>query len=114
MRSIIVFCAVIGLSHQMTNEPPTTREPSVLRSYYFHYDYLTHKMLVHTNRNCFIFMLTAQERMEVHTDYGRTALEVHLLQMITTGTKTEVAKSSLEHSVTQGCGNYIIHYYTVA
>ncbi|KAL3855611.1 hypothetical protein ACJMK2_014818 [Sinanodonta woodiana] len=126
MRSIIVFVAIIGLSYQMTtfhpghhtghhtNAPHTTHEPSVQHSYNFHYDYVTHKMLVHKDRNCFVFLLTDQQRTDVHTDSGLTALEVQFLQMISTGTKTEVDKATLEHSVTQGCGNNILHYYTVA
>ncbi|KAL3855610.1 hypothetical protein ACJMK2_014938 [Sinanodonta woodiana] len=120
MKCIILIATLVGLSYQMsTTHAPvhhtrSTHEPTVHQSYTFSYDHVTHKMVVHKERDCYIFMLTDQEKLDVHTDAGLTALEVKFLQLIGTGTKTAAVKSSLEHSIVQACGSLIQHYYTVA
>ncbi|KAL3855735.1 hypothetical protein ACJMK2_014940 [Sinanodonta woodiana] len=132
MRIIIVFVAIISLSYQMTtvhhtihltahhtshhtNGPYTTHEPSITQQYTFHYTQVTQKMFVRKDMNCYIFLLTVQERINVHTDSGLRALEVQFIQMIITGIKTEIVDTSaLDHSIRLGCGSSTQHYYTVS
>ncbi|KAL3855736.1 hypothetical protein ACJMK2_014941 [Sinanodonta woodiana] len=116
MKCIIILTVLVGLSYQMTtpHNIRTTHEPSVTQQYIFHYDYLTHKMVVHKDKNCYIFTLTDQERIDVHTDSGLTALEVQFLTRISANAHTEVTRTSLETSVRTACGFNIQHFYTVA
>ncbi|KAK3580371.1 hypothetical protein CHS0354_014849 [Potamilus streckersoni] len=71
-------------------------------------------MVVVNHGNCYIFELSDQEKVDVHTNPGMTALELKLLPMVDSGTKTEVQKSSLEATVVHACGHNIKHYYTVS
>ncbi|KAL3855617.1 hypothetical protein ACJMK2_014945 [Sinanodonta woodiana] len=121
MKVIIIVASLVCLSYQQTTHAPihthaphTSHEPSVHEQFLFHYDYLTHKMVVISNHTCNIFTLSDQEKMDVHTDAGMTALEAKLIPMLDSTTKTVVQMSSLDHHLQQICGKGILHYYTFA
>ncbi|KAL3855608.1 hypothetical protein ACJMK2_014937 [Sinanodonta woodiana] len=126
MKLLIVVAVLINLSYQettvpdvpstrSTHAPQPTRETSVHHEYRFHYDYVTQKMVLHEGNNCYIFTLNDQEKVDVHTDAGLTNLEIKFMQMIDTGTRTEVTAASLDRHLTLGCGARTLeHYYTIS
>ncbi|KAK3580363.1 hypothetical protein CHS0354_014841 [Potamilus streckersoni] len=127
MKCVIIFAALFGLSYQQTTHQPhhthaphaslaphATHEPNVHEQFIFHYDYLTHKMFVISGHNCYIFTLSDQEKLDVHTDAGMTTLEAKLLPMLDSTTKTEVTKASLDMHSQQLCGKGALHFYTFA
>ncbi|KAL3855729.1 hypothetical protein ACJMK2_014934 [Sinanodonta woodiana] len=112
MKFVIILAALIAFSYGQTLHP--SHEPSVHESFTFFYDYHTHKMMIINHQNCYIFTLTDQQKVDVHTDPGLTALELQLIPLVDSGTKTEVQKSSLEAGVVSACGHSIKHYYTMS
>ncbi|KAL3855615.1 hypothetical protein ACJMK2_014822 [Sinanodonta woodiana] len=127
MTSIFIFAVLIGLSYQHTTHalhtthawhstlaPHVTHGPSLHNQFVFHYDYITHKMIILSNHNCYIFTLSNEERTQIHTDATMMFLEAKLMLMIATSAKTEVKMFSLDHHLLQICGNGILHYYTFA
>ncbi|KAK3580370.1 hypothetical protein CHS0354_014848 [Potamilus streckersoni] len=115
MKFVVVLAALITISYGQTHAPHTgsTHEPSVHQSFSFSYDYHTQKMVVVNHQNCYIFSLTDQEKLDVHTNTGMTTLELKLLPLVHSGTKTEVQKSSLSASIVHACGQNTKHYFTM-
>ncbi|KAK3580364.1 hypothetical protein CHS0354_014842, partial [Potamilus streckersoni] len=123
IKSVVIFAALVGLSHQaatthaplhprVTHAVHTTHEPSVHETFSFHYDSSTHKMIILGSHNCYIFTLSEEQRMDVHTVIGMRTLEIKLLPFVDSTTKTEVKMSSLDHHIQQICGHDTLHYYT--
>ncbi|KAL3855607.1 hypothetical protein ACJMK2_014814 [Sinanodonta woodiana] len=118
MKVVVVLAALIAVSYGQTHHPHTvtgsTHEPNVHEAFNFFYDFHTHNMMVINHQKCYIFPLSDQEKLDVHTDSGLTALELKFLPMVGSSTQTEVQKSSLAASVVHACGQNVKHYYTMS
>ncbi|KAL3855609.1 hypothetical protein ACJMK2_014816 [Sinanodonta woodiana] len=71
-------------------------------------------MAVHMATSCYIFTLSTDDQADVHTDTALRTLEIKLIRMIGSLTKTAVTKDSLDDSVAAACGEFVRHYYTVS
>ncbi|XP_052797744.1 uncharacterized protein LOC128229888 [Mya arenaria] len=65
-----------------------TREPTESETIFFQYNSHTHHLLIKTHKQkqgyyCYIYALTDDERVQVHTDSGLRAIEMHLLTLLT-------------------------------
>ncbi|KAL3855606.1 hypothetical protein ACJMK2_014813 [Sinanodonta woodiana] len=118
MKVVVVLAALIAVSYGQTHHPHTvtgsTHDPNVHEAFNFFYDFHTQKMMVTNHHNCYVFTLSDREKVDVHNDPGLTAIELKLLQMVDSATKTEVPKSSLEASVVHACGQNVRHYFTMS
>ncbi|XP_063402028.1 uncharacterized protein LOC134686291 [Mytilus trossulus] len=65
-----------------------TREPVEADKHYFKYDPTSHLMMAVNAKACYIYTMSSQESMDVHTVHGLHALEIKLITMIDDATAT--------------------------
>ncbi|KAK3584391.1 hypothetical protein CHS0354_010166 [Potamilus streckersoni] len=71
-------------------------------------------MSLRYQNTCYIFTLTDQQKLDVHTDAGLKALELKLLPLIDSGHKNVVQKSDLSAELQRACGQSSTHFYTMS
>ncbi|XP_052774331.1 uncharacterized protein LOC128212959 [Mya arenaria] len=119
LLSAFVACSLAAtlppeMTTHVTHHPHShTHEPAEHATITFYYDFHTHQMVLSKETNCYIFALSLAERQDVHTDAGMTALELKLVNLLTTGTMTTVSKDSLDHHLVNACGKRVTTYHDV-
>jgi len=89
-----------------------TAEPSEHDLVRFVYEGHSHLMIMMAQKMCYIHTLTDTERSAVHTDVGIRTLELKLLNLLSSGTKTEVMIADQPKAIKNICG-HALHIYTI-
>lgn len=89
-----------------------TAEPTEHDTYKFVYEPQTHKMVIVTGKECYVFSLTDAERVSVHTDAGIKAIELRLLTAITSNAVVATTKDQLDTKSAHICGGHTTTFYT--
>lgn len=95
--AVIVFCTISiitgtttkahhGHHHHTANPIGSTKEPIEKEDFSFKYDPVSHVMVAKTHQVCYIYKMTQQEIVDVHTTHGLRTLEIKMLQAIDDGT----------------------------
>merc|ERR1711860_269212 len=105
---VCVICVVyVQAGTTTTHKPRPTHEPNEHEGFRFAYEPNTHKMVVVSGNQCYIFTLSAAERVAVHSDAGIRTLELKFLGMLDTATKTAVTQEQVGNKLWHTCGRHV-------
>ncbi|XP_061164325.1 uncharacterized protein LOC133173356 [Saccostrea echinata] len=96
------------VTHHHGHHTGPTHEPNINESFMFHYDAHSHSLAVKTHKNCYLYMLTADEQTSVHSSTGLHAIEKTVIDLIDANTATTAVSSgdltAMSHGLAHFCG----------
>merc|ERR1711894_8142 len=121
MNAIAVLFSVFALANAMTTLPHHghhnhgghTHEPDEKDSIQFAYDHTNHQMAAMLGHQCYLYTVTPQEQIDVHTHTGLLSLEFQIMHMIenlaaqttmpmTTVLPTTIIMRAVHHNIHSG------------